>query len=45
MRRRQRAAASGDKPEKKPCIGTRFVLIRVDSCSSSEATLYLMLYF
>ena len=26
---RKRAAVSGDKPEKKPCIGTRFVLIRV----------------
>jgi hypothetical protein len=33
MRWHQRAAASGDKPEKKPCIGTRFVLISVDSCS------------
>ena len=28
----KRAAASGDKPDKKPWIGTRFVLIRVDSC-------------
>ena len=36
LRGRKRAAASGDKPEKKPCIGTRFVLIRVDSCSRSK---------
>ena len=33
----KRAAASGDNPEKKPCIGTRFVSIRVDSCFLSGA--------